>query len=207
MVSFIRILIFLSLLSPLPAIVVGWSRKNLIWWYCLLCLVCDILYIPGFFPGTYRNLLGNLFLIGEGLLLSIYFIRLVSQKTIRNILAGLLSLAFIYFLFQKGVKTSFAILEISTAAPFYMLFVLLSIAGFFQLLIAPIPAKLWRLPAFFLSTGLLFYASGSLCIFLFEKEMIQKNPDFMVNIWGLRNLLNIFKNLCFARALYLLPKT
>lgn len=207
MVNFLRLSVFwLSVLSPLPALLIGWrQRQNPVWVYALVCLVCDSAYlIPGL-PEAAKGWTGNVFMMSEALLLQLIFMRQIAQPRLRQGLWAAFGVAALFFVCHKIRYPGMDVLRLEAVAPFYIVYALLSMAGFYHLLNLPVPVPLARSPVFFLCTGVLFYAAGSLCIFLFERFLEQENYSLLLQIWTLRNGLNALKNLCFARALYLMP--
>jgi hypothetical protein len=186
-----------SNLSPLVPLWVGRKVKGLLWWYAWVCLICDI-------AGYSENVMGwprihaNIFLLLEFVLIALYFRGLLLNKqqprTVAGISIGLIAITFVlYAVFNDPRKANY------TAGAFlYSTYILICLAALYRVVQQAEQPGIDSSALFFFSAVFLIYASGSTIMLLFKIFLAHTEPQRMDEIWSVRNILNLVKNLSIA---------
>lgn len=203
-----KLIYYLSILSPLPAIIIAGRRRSVLWYYVLMSFLSDITsYILGIYKLPHA-VVSNTFMLAEFVLLTAYFKRALLGDKYRNqyiAIVGLLSLWFIINSFSRindsasdadGMNYFFT-------SFFYILYLLLSLFSFYKIMKSERLVNLAHSSLFIISVAILLYASGSYMLFLFKPYLERINLEMMRRFWFYLFLpLNILKNILIAIALY-----
>ena len=191
-----KIIGYLSNLSSIPGILVGFKRKGLLWLYVLSSFLFDInsfilkqLKIPFAWSS-------NSFLLLEFIILTCYFINITINRQKQRNAYSFVTLAALAFVIHTLYKYEWNAVNYHGASYFYAGYILFSMAGMYKLLNEPMNISIERSPIFVFCVAILIYSSGSFIIILYENELLMTDEKFIKYAWiFIRNPLNIFKNL------------
>lgn len=198
---FVQVIKWCSILSALLPLIVGWqSRKHLLWYYPLIALLTDltvhiaknILHMP-------YTWLQNCYILLEFVLLFLVYRPLLLQKN--GLFYGLLSVGFIVS-FVDTLNDNENAFNVAGASYCSINYIILGIAGLYDIMQKQKIFFLERNWFFWLNTGLIFYASGNFLIFLFTDYLHSYNNLILHNFWVVFQLLNIVKNIFLSFSLY-----
>jgi hypothetical protein len=196
------LLLTLSVISPIPALVIGYKkRQTLLWIYLLVGFVFDVTLVilkRGY--GINNAWAGNLFTLTEFIILSfLYKDYILKNKVLFYFIISSLSLFFIVHTFGHSVLKP----NKEGAGILAFVYILYSIAGFYTILKEQKVIFLDKHWFFWFNTAFLIYASGILFLFLFRDYLKEKNADLFGILWNYLFLsLNIIKNSLLAFAIY-----
>lgn len=197
------VLVLFSILSPLIPLSLGYrNRWTLLWVYPLVSLVFD-LSISYFkrVEGLTAEWPINLYLGLEGLLLVTVFSRRLFPRRLvqRRWVLALILWTFVITAIAQGPLRYHHL----GAIGFYLLYILLSLAGLYSIIRNPSVVYLEKSWFFWFAAGILIYASGSFLLFLFRPYLVEVAPEFFALAWhSIFQLLNIIKNIMIGLALY-----
>jgi hypothetical protein len=199
--TFGLIALWISILSPLLPLVLGWkSRRSLIWYYAAMSLSFDLLVslLKRVFHLPHHGI-SDLFMMAEYVVFSTIFLRLLGAKGNRFWLLLIVPGAlYLIHYFWTGKADG----DLTGEAALYVLFIIYCLAGFRRLLDSPTERFVTRLPQFWFYTGILLYCSGTVVIFLSKDFMRSYNDPFFLMLWGtVYCLLNATKNAFLAVSL------
>jgi hypothetical protein len=196
------ILLILSVISPIPALLIGRkNRSSLLWIYLLVGLTFDVTLVLLKRVYHLNNAwAGNLFTLTEFLLLSYLYKDLIfKNRTIFLIVLYSLSLFYVSHTLSRPLnvpnKVGGSILTFT--------YIVYAIMGFYTIIKEQKVIFLDKYWFFWLNTALLVYASGSFLLFLFRDYLRAQDDGLFVILWRYLFLsLNIIKNTLLAFAIY-----
>ena len=201
------LLYYLSSAAGIVPLWAGRKTRNLIWYYVLASLVCDVLCLLLKRWGMDIRWLGNVFFLAEYIFLSVFYLKLVLPDRLWvRLMLIVIPFLFLGLPLLRGIGWNAGFKELNTTggALFAAVFVVYAITGYYRLLQAPGDAPLEHSALFWMHTALLIYASGSALFFLYDKYMHSVYPQYTV-LWGTYfHVLNTVKNLFMAFYFYLL---
>jgi hypothetical protein len=190
-----------SALIPLFIGSIGLRKRNpLLRGLWLFCLVSFALDFSSIFSPRFANVFGNIFGLAQfPLLLQIYYqaFRPRSNRTFFFFMGLLYTVVFFAELvaFPKGLNSY------STSIT-SLVFIILSVAYFYFLMVDLPTVHIQRLPMFWVNIAVLIYFAGNLFLFSLRHYLITELKDDQTIYWSFHNFLNIGKNLLFAVALW-----
>ena len=169
--------------------------------YLVISVLCDLIsdLIPRNFEVNNTNYIANLWTFMEFVTLSVfyYYIRELglSKKYHIAVIAIFTLICFIIF-FQFKSIFEFVNLHKIVSALYYST---VSIYLFYQFLVN-VRSNLISTSIFWQNTGIFFYFTGNILIFLMLDYLLSENYSFLNVGWMIHNLLTIIKTICFAMA-------
>jgi hypothetical protein len=199
-------IVFLSSLSALPAVLVGFKRRtHLFWWYCLSSLTADAsniilskLHIPCGFTT-------NIFLLLEWLLIGTYLTNALFEHQpakIRQAGVALIGLGFAGWSLAHGFNTP----SYSGATVLYCTYIGLLLACLHKIMRDSEYLQLEKSPLFIFCAIFLLYTSGIMTLLVIVNYLDVHNPRLGVQLWVVHNILNTLKNGVLAYCIYLVQK-
>lgn len=203
-----KVVLYISICSPLAVLFAGKSDKALLWWYAAAALFSDVsglisMLLHFRIPGH-----GNLFMILELCFITTYYRRVFDRRILFNMLCLLLVCFFIVhqlFLrpYDASVPYSRYRVDLTAGALFYLLYIMLAIAGFYKLVTGPLIDNILKSELFWVNVTFLVYASGVFFMFVFAETIRKQDVALGAMLWStLFCGLNITKNILLAKALY-----
>ncbi|RYD56594.1 MAG: hypothetical protein EOP56_11115 [Sphingobacteriales bacterium] len=196
-----EIIKFLSIFSPLLALVAGYRRRfTLLWYYALAGLFFDLLLLV-LKRGLEVNHLwaANLFVLTEFLLLTFYYREQLFKN--RALFSSLVFLGSAFFITTTALKSIFAFNAIG-ASVFFLAYIIYGILGLYKMLQAQDELFLERSSFFWVNVALIIYASGNFLLFLFMDYLRQHDDKMLLMLWASTfQVLNIIKNMLLGIAL------
>jgi hypothetical protein len=192
---------FLSIISPLIPIIVGYRRRlTLLWVYAITGLTFDLL-IPFLKRVLHVNYSwpGNLYVLLEFVMISLYYSQqVVARKMAAYVFIGLLCLFFIGTTLNSGMF----VFNAFGASVFCFVFILYGISGLYKMLQEQKVLFLEQSAFFWVNVAFIIYASGNFLLFLFLDYLSQQDDGMLRLLWGVSFLiLNIVKNIFLGIAL------
>ena len=197
--------IFLSSVSAVPAILIGWRRRPLFWWYCLVSFSADAALYPVENNPLFKGITTNLFLLLEWLLISTYLTKaLIPERYTRSRNAGIAIVAagFIGWVLHSGISN----VSYLAAVVFYSIYIALLLACLYKIMRDIEYLQLDRSPHFLFCAVFLLFTSGSITLLGIRNYLELHNPSLNSNLWAIHNILNMLKNGILAYCIYLLQK-
>lgn len=177
------------------------KRDRLIIIYLILSVLCDLFseMLPRVFDIKNTNYIANLWTFMEFITLTLFYsfvreLKLSRKYHIKTIFAFTI-VCLIIFLQFKSVY-DFVNLHKIVSALYYST---LSIYLFYQFLVN-VDNNLIRTSIFWQNTGIFFYFTGNILIFLMLDYLLSEDFSFLNVGWGIHNMLTIIKTVCFATA-------
>ncbi|HEY9179041.1 MAG TPA: hypothetical protein VIN07_15215 [Flavipsychrobacter sp.] len=201
--AFSYIILGASIFSHLLPLIIGKRQNNALLWIYILTGFCFELVLTSFkrliqIEGFDYHIIGNIYFITEFILIAFYYYaRIFKSKVVFTWL--LLSLLALYAVTFYGNT----VVSGKGEGLFIVAFMVFSIIGLYRQLKNVTTKKIEQSQFFWVNTGFLLYAAGSLPIFITVDTLLQINQDTLYKLWIFRNVLNIIKNIIFAKALTL----
>lgn len=176
------VLTYISLASPLFALIPGWRQRfSLLWLYAATGLIIDntgvILKLYEIKP----YLLGNIFVAAELVFISAYYRdKIFGTKTLFWTLTPTLITAFTVHTLANGFN-ELNTLGIGILCMFYMGY---GLAGFLKMLKSPQTIYLNQSPFFWINTAFFLYAASNCLLFIFIIYLKTESPQFLTKIWA-----------------------
>jgi len=199
-----RMMLLLSTLSPIIPLTAGWRKRNgYLWYYALVGLCFDAMpYLSKNWFQMGFHWLGNVYLLVEFMMLSIYY----RNKVFRSKTLFLFTLATgltIFIISTSAQENGWRSFNYDATSFLNLFYLLLAMAGFYTLLRDQKTFFLERSSFFWVNVTILIYTSGNFFIFLLRNNIEANDPKFMDLLWARGFLsLNILKNMLLAIALY-----
>ena len=199
---------YLSILSPLVGIVLFFILKknqvrtvNILMCLLALGLLSDILSL--FLTKIHLTtiIVGNTFVFLQLLIVGLLYIRILEGRITKIVTFILASTTGLFLLNTLLFQSLDSIQNIN-----WMISALVIMIITFIHLVAMSKTPVYligQFPPFWITTGLFFYCSLSFLILSFSRYLAKNYPlDEFQFVWMFHNIMNIFKNLCFAAAIW-----
>lgn len=203
-----KIVLYISICSPLFVLYAGRKEKALLWWYALAALFSDVSGLVSMLSHFKIPGHGNIFMVIELCFITAYFNRVYKKRWLITLLCFVLVFFFFYhqlFLRQYDTTVPYSRyrVDLTAGALFYLLYIILSIAGFYKLVTGPLIDNILRSGFFWVNVTFLIYASGVFFMFMFAETIRKQDVALGAMLWStLFCGLNITKNILLAKALY-----
>lgn len=196
----------LSIISALPAIVVGAQNyRQLLWWYCVSSFISDMLGYLLLKLAISKFWVTNIFILAQWLFIGLFLVKIIvpqKHQPSANVAVSTLAIAYVLHTLYKSP----VILNYSDGALSLGVFILASILGLYKVLKNLEHTYIEHSPIFVFCAVLLLYSSGSLLMLLAKSYLDHSDAKLMRNLWIVHNSLNILKNLAIAYCLILLKR-
>jgi hypothetical protein len=168
--------------------------------FMLISLLCDVISYSLARMKISSVLVVNLFFIIQVLVVSVMYMNILSHHV--RTLKAIVVIFFLFVLINGFVQQDFHTIQNINWALSTLIIILIAFYHIAQLSLHPI-ANVGRHPAFWVSTGIFFYGSLSIFILTVSNYLAVHHgvEDFEL-AWIFHNSLNIFKNVCFAAAIW-----
>jgi hypothetical protein len=194
--SLVHILQLISVVSVVLPLLAGARVRNIIWYYVLLSAICDVLpIIPEL--KAYRHAYGNIFLLGEFILIGLYFIRelIPGQQRGKVLLClGIITGGFLVAACNSGFFGT----NYKGGALLYTVLIPLPLIGFYRIIRTDQPVMILGHPFFIFCAGFFLYITGSFLLMLYMTQLHDMDRDLSIKLWSVHNVLNIVKNISIA---------
>ena len=197
--------IFLSSMSALPAILIGWQRRHLFWWYCLVSFTADAIQHPLDKDSIYSGIITNIFLLLEWLLISTYLTRVLfpyRHNNIRSAAVIIIAAGFVGWVLYGGISN----ISYLAADIFYSIYIGLLLVCLYRFMHNIEYQQLDKSFHFLFCAVFLLFTSGSITLFGIRNYLDANNPALSSNLWAIHNILNMIKNWVLAYCIYLIQK-
>lgn len=192
-----------SPLLPLMVLQLGDKQLNhtlfIIKVLILLSFATDILMLTTALNGIRNSPIVHFYGLMEGVLLIIFFSRLINiGKERTTVLCSLYATLYVInsiiheniFIFNSYARTFEALLMLC-----------LCVVAFYNFYTKEEDIFIEKSPEFWIVIGILFYFSGAFFSFLFSTDILSKPPERLYS-WVLHNISNLLKNILFAIGLW-----
>lgn len=192
-----------SILSHLLPIIIGKRNNNsLLWTYVLtgFCFEIILTSLKRIFniDGVDYHLIGSIYFLVEFMFVTFYYYpKVIPTKKYLITITSLFTIIYLLTFYDGTIISG------KGAGIFILLFSIYSIIGMYQLLNTKNSIRIERSSFFWVNTGFLIYAAGSLPIFIAVDTLLEVNKETLYSLWIFRNVLNVIKNVIFTKALTL----
>lgn len=193
---------YISNLSAMPAIIIDWRNKSLLWWYACIDFASDAssfllnrLHMP-------KAWISNIFFVCEFVIVGAYLTKAIFiGRMRRGATVGIAVLA-VYFIIHTIIISPLEGNYVDGAI-LYAVFTIFCMLALRRVIQDIELLKIEHSELFTFSAAFLLYASGAMLILLF-KQYLNENYTALINqIWSILCVLNILKNLAIARVLFI----
>jgi hypothetical protein len=140
----------------------------------------------------------NILTMAEFTLLSLIYYHLFQEELLKRFIKISIHVFIAFtFLFSTFVKGWYEFSDVPRAIESLIL-VIFSLMYFRKLLTDLNVFYIEREPAFWVSTAVLFYFSGTLFMYIFSSYLALQHTDVMKQVWHIQSMLNIIFNLLLA---------
>lgn len=177
--------------------------KTPLWIYILVGFCCDLLMIYlKRVAHVEHQWISHIYIIAELLLISWYYKDHILNKSTA---LTLIFTGIFFYIVTAALGTEFNQHNVNGtgAAGLALLYIILSFAGYFNILKEQLTPQLENSSFFWANTSILLYSSGSIIIFICIDYMLISDTELLYTIWVFRNVVNVIKNTLFTRALTL----
>jgi uncharacterized protein with PQ loop repeat len=201
----VRVILYISVFSAVPAVWLGRKLRGLLWYYALAGLCCDAIpFILRRIAGTDSLFLGNVFPVLELTLVGLYFRSIFSNALLRSLIVPGIVVLNAVFIFDTWHHLNNEVNWLGQV--FGQIFLLLlCIAALFKIIRQVEHVKIEQSPLFIFSATFLLYVAYSLLLMLFSVQFRHAAVPLQKNIWAVHNVLNILKNLAIAY-IFVMPR-
>lgn len=202
------IILGVSILSSLLPLFLGKRQNNALLWYYILTGFCFELVLTSLkriirIDGFDYHWIGTIYFLVEFVFISFYYrTRVFSQRSTFYLV--FISLV-VFYLFTSLTDISLSPSNVNSigSAGLLLAYIAYSIAGFYKILKEQTITRLERSPFFWANTAFLLYSAGSIIVFICIDYLLIEDKELLYALWIFRNILNVTKNIIFARVLTL----
>lgn len=179
---------------------------RLLAWFFVVAGLFDLLSLVAKFWDIQNLPLFQVFAVVNLLFLSALYYHTLQGTVLRQfvrVAAGLILGITLYSALLPGGVKQFPSLSMTAQC---VLFIVLSLFYFYQLLHQPTVVAIENNPLFWINAGVLIYFSGNLFLFMLQ-EWISRTPELHLNnYWAIHSVANILANLLYAAGLLCKPQ-
>lgn len=198
-----EVVVYLAMLSSLPAIFLGRKQKGLLWYYACVTLVSDLCsFIEHNILHARICLRSDAYFLLEFILIGMYFNRLLFSKRWQSGNSVAIVMLSIWFVIRTATKDVYKV-NWEDIGTMNLLIVFFCVAALFQVFRSVEHIRIEQSPLFIFSASYLLFISYTVLLMLFA-EHFRGAPELLRRqLWGIHNVLMVLKNLSIAYVFFL----
>jgi hypothetical protein len=198
---------FLSILAPSFGIIIFFTRRNFsvkstnyLVAFMIVCLGVDVLsYVLGSQKRSTIEL-ANVYFMVQLIFVGLIYNQILSGRT--RMISVIVLIGELLMIVNAVAVQPFSTFQNIGWSLSIVVIMLLSSTHFFELMRSPVPLVQSH-PPFWITVGIFFYCSLGFIAFTLSKHFAEQfSVENFRSIWIFHNANNIFKNLCFAAAIW-----